>query len=132
MGSRSGGSGLHLGGCAHAAEYVGGTPTQRARLMLPDGQAAVHALSHDEVDHIRQRFRALNPYDPSKVPDLLKHELNGLCLAISAKRYAIRNIDDPALMPVTPPVKISQHGLGRYLDPISPREERRNAAGPLQ
>ncbi len=29
-------------------------------------------------------------------------------------------------------MKLSQHGLGRYLDPISPREERRNAAGQLQ
>lgn len=100
--------------------------------QLPDGRAAVKALSHGEVDRIRQRVNALNPYDPAKVPDLLKRELSGMCLAISAKRYAIWDTADPELLAATPPVKLSQHGLGRYLDPISPREERRNNVGQLQ
>ncbi len=36
--------------------------------QLPDGQAAVQALSHDQVDHIRQRFRTLNPMTRARSP----------------------------------------------------------------
>jgi hypothetical protein len=56
---------------------------------LPIGGSAVAALSIAKVDAIRDRFQALNPYQPTAVPDLLKLESTGTCLAISAKRYVI-------------------------------------------
>lgn len=98
---------------------------------LPDGTEAVRALSHADVDTIRERFLQLNPYDRTKVPDLLKVEQDGICLAISAKRYAIWDTDDPAAVGGLTPVKISQHGLGRYLDPVQPGRDRRNDKGQL-
>lgn len=99
---------------------------------MPDGTDAVRALSYAQVDAIRDRFRQLNPYDPNHVPDLLKTEVDGIGLAVSAKRYGIWDTTDTPQLPHLPPVKISQHGLGRYLDPVTPREERRNAAGQLK
>jgi len=98
---------------------------------LPDGTESVKALSYAEVDAIRERFRRLNPYDQAKVPDLLKQEIDGTCLAISAKRYAIWATNDLTAIVSLAPVKISQHGLGRYLDPVSPGRERRNDKGEL-
>jgi hypothetical protein len=94
---------------------------------LPNGIDAALALSHQQVDAIRDRFRRLNPYDQTVVPDLLKTEIDGTCLAISAKRYAIWDTADPAQLPG----KVSQHGLGRYLDPVTPREDRRDGKGQL-
>lgn len=96
--------------------------------QLPDGTPAIRALSFEQVDGIRRRFAALNPYDPAAVPDLLKLERTGTCYAISAKRYVIYDrLPDGSIRIV----KRSLHGLGRYLDPVSPREERRDADGNL-
>jgi hypothetical protein len=39
---------------------------------LPDGAEAVQALTNEQVDRIRERFRRLNPYEHATVPDLLK------------------------------------------------------------
>ncbi len=94
--------------------------------QLPDGRAAVRALSYAQVDTIRTRFAALNPYDPSVVPEVLKLEQTGICYAISAKRYVIYRDTPDGSRTI---VKRSLHGLGRYLDPISPTEDRRDAAG---
>jgi len=93
---------------------------------LVDGTPAVKALSYDQVDAIRARFTALNPYNPSVVPDLLKREDTGTGYAISAKRYVIYQDNPDGTRTI---VKRSLHGLGRYLDPISPNEDRRDAEG---
>ncbi len=95
---------------------------------LPDGTEAVRALSHAQVHAIRDRFTALNPYDPAKVPDLLKLEKSGTCYAISAKRYVLYQQQPDGHIKI---LKRSQHGLGAYLDPLSPRQERRDADGNL-
>ena len=34
-----------------------------------DGTEAVRALTYEQVESIRERFDALNPYDPDAVPD---------------------------------------------------------------
>jgi hypothetical protein len=93
--------------------------------QLPDGTPAVRALSYAQVDDIRNQFRSLNPYNPDLVDDLLKIDTTGTCYTISAKRYVItkeRNGEQVI-------VKRSQHGLGRYLDPLSPKEVRRDEHG---
>ena len=72
---------------------------------LSDGREAVKALSWAEVEEIRQRFAALNPYDRDAVPgSILKAEDENFdattgeqrelcCYAISAKRYVLYNLD---------------------------------------
>jgi hypothetical protein len=80
------------------------------------------------VDAIRERFRGLNPYDPTLVPDILKVEATGICDTISAKRYVICDQLPGGGRRI---LKRSQHGLGRYLDPISPDRERRDTDGNL-
>jgi len=94
--------------------------------QLPDGRAAVRALSYAQVDAIRDRFTALNPYDPTVVPEVLKLEQTGTCYAISAKRYVIYQDNPDGTRTI---VKRSLHGLGRYLDPINPTENRRDKDG---
>jgi hypothetical protein len=98
---------------------------------LPAGRPAVKALSYADVETIRRRFQTLNPYQPGTVTDLLKREMDGICVAISAKRYAIWDTSDPLEIGWLAPVKISQHGLGRYLDPVSPTTDRRDSKGQL-
>jgi hypothetical protein len=60
--------------------------------------AAIPELSWRDVEQIRRRFDALNPYDPSLVASILKLEKENFdgdrrqqlwCYAISAKRYAL-------------------------------------------
>jgi hypothetical protein len=114
-----------------ATENGGLIACQGGPHRLPDGRAAVKALSYAEVTIIRRRFDALNPYQPGTVADLLKEEIAGVCLAISAKRYAIWDTLDADEIALLAPVKISQHGLGRYLDPVSPTVERRDGKGQL-
>jgi hypothetical protein len=93
-----------------------------------DGNAAVRALSWDEVDEIREQFAALNPYDRSAVPgSIIKVEKENfdnqhervplLCYAISAKRYLLyyRDSHDRLWLP-----KPSEHGLGHLLNPYEP------------
>jgi len=69
-------------------------PCEGGNHQLPDGRAAIRALSYAQVDAIRARFTALNPYDPTVVPEVLKLEQTGTCYAISAKRYVIYH-DNP-------------------------------------
>jgi hypothetical protein len=54
----------------------------------PDGPAVL-ALTFDQVDEIRERLNALNPYGRKIVPDILKLEETSWCYSISAKRYAL-------------------------------------------
>ncbi|MGD0894583.1 MAG: hypothetical protein ABSA08_00970 [Acidimicrobiales bacterium] len=90
---------------------------------LPDGSEAVRALSFDQVESIRHRFAALNPYDEEVVPSILKDEATAMCFAISAKRYALYRLDEagePIFLEEHPP---SEHGLGQLLNPLGPKSE---------
>lgn len=112
-----------------------------------DGESTVKALSWAEVEAIRDRFRALNPYDLSVVPgSILKLESVNFdettserrqvhCYSISAKRYALF-----ALGPDSRPILLkevdeethdekrwwSEHGLGHLLNPTDPEGEDRD------
>ena len=57
---------------------------------------------------------------------MLKLEQTGTCYAISAKRYVIYQAKSDGTRTI---LKRSLHGLGRYLDPLSPDKDRRDAAG---
>jgi hypothetical protein len=85
---------------------------------LPD-EPAVRALTFAQIESIRARFDALNPYQTGSVSDVLKVEAVNdgpqlFAFAISAKRYALFNLDE-AGRPVIR--KASEHGLGHLLDP---------------
>lgn len=89
------------------------------------GQAAVRALSAEQVATIRERFSTLNPYDETVVPgSILKHELDAYAYVIAAKRYALYRYDEaglPRLMPAAEHEPCS-HGLGHLINPIDPDE----------
>jgi hypothetical protein len=115
------------------------------------GTDAVRALSWDEVEQIRTRFEALNPYDlavvPGSVLELEDDNFDGprrtaprrqlYCYAISAKRYAFYALDELgeplARAPernslgelIHPGEKISEHGLGHLLNPTDPDSDDR-------
>jgi hypothetical protein len=92
---------------------------------MPDGRAAIRALSWAEVEVIRQRFASLNPYAHDAVPgSILKIEDVNFdadskqrqlyTFAISAKRYALFTLDvdgEPVI------VDAKAHGLGHLLPP---------------
>ena len=81
------------------------------------GGEATRALSVAETEAIRQRFESLNPYDRPVVPSILKLEATATCLSVSAKRYALYDLDDdgePHFLEGHPP---SEHGLGQLLSP---------------
>lgn len=88
-----------------------------------NGGDAVLALTHQQVEQIRERFEALNPYDRTAVPgSILKAELDATCLAIAAKRYALYRLDEqghPRLVPAEEHA-VCSHGLGHLLNPIDP------------
>jgi hypothetical protein len=94
---------------------------------LADGSEAIKAMSFSEVDRIRLTMNRLNPYDRTKVPDILKNETaetnagdQVYGYGVSAKRYTLYTYADGK--PVVPE-KIdgkraySEHGLGLYLPP---------------
>ncbi len=72
---------------------------------LPDGREAVKALAWPEIDEIVRTFERLNPYDREVVPgSVLKVEGENAdratgqrrdlhCYGISAKRYALYNLE---------------------------------------
>lgn len=109
-----------------ATEHGGLIPCPGGTERLPDGCAAVLALSYAQIDTIRAQLNALNPYDPKLVPELLKIDKTGVCYTISAKRYVIYHDQPDGSRTI---LKRSQHGLGRYLDPLSPKEVRRDEHG---
>jgi len=95
-------------------------PCPGGTIDSPDG-LAVLALSFDQVDEIRERINALNPYNQEVVPDILKLEAKSWCYSISAKRYALFTYDDngePVLL--SGDHGPSEHGLGQYMDPNGP------------
>jgi len=87
---------------------------------------AIKALSWKEVRRIAEKFKSLNPYDPTIIPELLKVEgvnfaSNGkqrqlYGFAISAKRYVLYQQDEENIIIVDP----KAHGLG-YLYPPADR-----------
>jgi hypothetical protein len=109
-----------------ATEVGGLVPCPGGSQQLPDGREAVRALSWDDVDEARKRFEALNPYDREAVPgsvlklepenrDPVTEERRQLwCYALSAKRYALFNLDDDGRPQLR---KNSEHGLGHLLNP---------------
>ena len=111
-----------------ATETGGLVPCPGGPLRTPEAADAVQALSNDQVEAIRRRFVSLNPYDPVAVPQILKRETSNpvTCLAISAKRYALYDLDareEPVFVDDHPP---SEHGLGHFLNPTDPASEDHN------
>ncbi len=102
-------------------------PCPGGQHTLPDGQPAIRALSHHQVEQIRRRFDALNPYDRTSVPELLKREHTATCFAISAKRYALYTARPDGT--VDQLVKTSEHGLGHLLNPTDPSSDDRDWIG---
>lgn len=105
-------------------ECLGGPVTRKKK-------PGIKALSLNEVKSIARRFRKLNPYDPSLVPEILKIEdvnfLDSnpserfrqlLGYAISAKRYALYTKKGDEIQIE----KASGHGLG-YL--FAPKENKK-------
>jgi hypothetical protein len=95
-----------------------GGPHRLEEYRVSSGHAAIRALSSAEVDRIRDRFEALNPWrDKLKAPFLKlekenlasdgePHQLYAYCL--SAKLYCLFNLDGNRLLIRKP----SGHGLG--------------------
>lgn len=85
---------------------------------MADGTAAVRAISWKEVEEIRAGLNRLNPYDSTRVEEILKiedsnfdragkqHQLYGL--AVSAKRYVVYKRQRHNFEIIKP----SEHGLG--------------------
>lgn len=114
-----------------------------------DENATVEALSWEQVEAIRQRFAALNPYDPNLVPgSVLRLEEDNrdpatgkqrqiYCYAISAKRYCLFVIDEkgtPTLLEKGANNKKdhwSQHGLGHLMNPDDPESDDRDWIGQI-
>jgi lambda repressor-like predicted transcriptional regulator len=84
-----------------ATQEGGLIPCPGGPLKMPDGRAAISALSWSQVEQIAIRFEQLNPYDRTAIPgSILKIEKCNFdpiskeprqiwCVAISAKRYAL-------------------------------------------
>jgi hypothetical protein len=103
---------------------VGG-PHRLKKYKVPSGHAAIRALSLADVDNIRGRFEALNPWrDTVKAPFLKlekenfgedgeRRQLYAYC--VSAKLYCLFNRDGKKLLIRKP----SGHGLGFLREPYS-------------
>jgi hypothetical protein len=117
-------------------ESGGPLPCPGGQHATSDHKPAVLALSFEQVEKIRGRFEALNPYDPAIAPgSILEVEDENYtdetrtirrqlcCLAISAKRYVLYELNqdgEPVL------VKWSGHGLGHLLNPTDPGSDDRD------
>jgi hypothetical protein len=95
-----------------------GGPHRLANYQAGSGNAAILALSWDEVESIRERFEPLNPWRKTLKTPFLKlekenfdangerHQLFAYC--VSAKLYCLFNLDGNTLLVRKP----SGHGLG--------------------
>jgi hypothetical protein len=102
-----------------------GGPHRLENYRVPGGHAAIRALSWAEVDRIRERFEALNPWRDALNAPFLKlekenfisdgerHQLYVYC--VSAKLYCLFNLDEDSLLVRKP----SGHGLGFLQAPYS-------------
>ena len=100
-----------------ASRNGGVIPCPGGRQKTPSGAPAVRAMTWKEVEEIRAEINRLNPYDPTRVSDILKiedcnydragnrHQLYGL--AVSAKRYVVFTRQQKTTI-----IKPSEHGLG--------------------
>jgi hypothetical protein len=119
-----------------ATEHGGLVPCPGGPFEMPDGHAAVRALSWKEVVEIVTRFAKLNPY-MDKSRSILKIERDNydpetgkqrqlFCLAISSKRYALFLRDEygnPVLLQKginNHEDRWSEHGLGHLRNPLNP------------
>jgi hypothetical protein len=138
-----------------STETGGLIPCPDGPLRTTNGEEAVQALSWDEVDHIRERLTAVNPYTtPETAGPLLELEDENFtdatrsirqqlwCHAISAKRYALytrpseqkislagisgEDEDEDYDDPEPALSKPSQHGLGHLLNPTDSESEDRD------
>jgi hypothetical protein len=125
-----------------ATEHGGFFPCPGGPFKMPDGRAAVRALSWKEVVEIVTRFAKLNPY-ADKSRSILKIERDNYdpetgkqrqlyCLTISSKRYALFLSDDdgnPILLQKginNHEDRWSEHGLGHLRNPLDPQSEDRD------
>ena len=102
-----------------------GGPHRLENYHAPSGNAAIKALSWAQVDRIRERFEALNPWHDTLNTPFLKlekenfisdgerHQLHAYC--VSAKLYSLYNLDENRLLVRKP----SGHGLGFLQAPYS-------------
>lgn len=101
-----------------ASKNGGRIPCPGGRHKTAKGTPAVRAMTWDEVEEICAEINHLNPYDPTRVSDILKieecnydragnqHQLYGL--AVSAKRYVVYTRRQQKMTIIKP----SEHGLG--------------------
>ena len=125
-----------------ATENGGFVPCPGGPFEMPDGHAAVRALSRKQVDGIAARFVKLIPY-ADKSRSILKIERDNYdpetgkqrqvyCLAISSKRYALFLRDEhgnPILLQKgmnNHEDRWSEHGLGHLRNPMNPESEDRD------
>ena len=125
-----------------ATENGGLVPCPGGPFLMPDGHAAVRALSWKEVEQIAKRFATLNPF-ADKSRSILKIERDNYdpetgkqrqvyCLAISSKRYALFLRDDdgnPVLLQKgvnNHEDRWSEYGLGHLRNPLNPDSEDRS------
>jgi len=117
-----------------ATETGGLLPCAGGTTRMPHGTPAIRAVSWADVAQIVARFDALKPYDPDAVPGhVLEVEKENFakahpeerrqlwCYSISAKRYALYNLNDDGV-PILR--KWSEHGLGHLLDPAKEPDHR--------
>jgi hypothetical protein len=124
-----------------ATEHGGLVPCPGGPFEMPDGHAAVKALSWKEVDEIAARLAKLSPY-ADKSRSILKIERDNYdpetgkqrqvyCLAIASKRYALFLRDkygNPVLLQTgvnNHEDRWSEHGLGHLRNPLNPDTEDR-------
>lgn len=110
--------------CIVASKHGGLVPCPGGTHKLAAGIEAVKALSWKQAQNISNKFRRLNPYDPTVVPDILKIEKinfdspghqRQLCgYAISAKRYVLYRQTGSNLTIIDP----KAHGLGYLYPPV--------------
>ena len=129
-----------------STENGGLVPCRGGSHRTSEGQEAIRALPWSEVEELREKFQALNPYD-ERVPgsvleledenfaDRARTEQRQLhCYAISAKRYALYALDEEGEVILRaasktdpyPGEKWSEHGLGHLLNPTDPESEDRD------
>jgi hypothetical protein len=125
-----------------ATEYGGLVPCPGGPFQMPDGHAAVSALSWKEVDEVAARFKKFNPY-ADKSRSILKIERDNYdpetgkqrqvyCLAIASTRYALFLRDEhgnPVLLQKginNHEDRWSEHGLGHLRNPLNPDSEDRD------
>jgi hypothetical protein len=106
--------GLH----GHRCDRDGRFAPVPERTGAAEGTAAVRALSDDQIEAILQRFAALNPTTLSPSPQILKRKTSHpvTCLAISAKRYALYDLDNAG-----EPVFVDDHPRSAAWVSSSPR-----------